>query len=79
MNDHSLNVWGKFSYTLEFAGFTLINQKYQSIEPNEQGWLWSQELGLYLGIYEEQLRYFTSDGELVLKPQESTIQERQEK
>ncbi|MGK7933953.1 MAG: Uma2 family endonuclease, partial [Microcystaceae cyanobacterium] len=66
-------------YTLEFAGFTLINNKYQPIEPNEQGWLLSKELGLYLGIYEDQLRYFTSDGELVLKSEESNLKERQEK
>ncbi|MGK7930609.1 MAG: Uma2 family endonuclease [Microcystaceae cyanobacterium] len=66
-------------YTLEFAGFTLINAQYQPIEPNDQGWLWSKELELYLGIYEDQLRYFTSDGELVLKPEEYTLKERQQK
>ncbi|MGK7933109.1 MAG: Uma2 family endonuclease [Microcystaceae cyanobacterium] len=66
-------------YTLEFQGFTLVNKKYQPIEPNEQGWLWSEQLGLYLGIYEDQLRYFTPDGGLVLKPEESTLKERQEK
>ncbi|MGK7931859.1 MAG: Uma2 family endonuclease [Microcystaceae cyanobacterium] len=66
-------------YTLEFQGFTLINKKYQPIEPNEQGWLWSEQLGLYLGIYENQLRYFTLDRELVPKPEESTIKERQGK
>ncbi|MGK7930129.1 MAG: Uma2 family endonuclease, partial [Microcystaceae cyanobacterium] len=58
-------------YTLEFQGFTLSNNKYQPIEPNEQGWLWSKELGLYLGIYKDQLRYFSPDGELVLKHEES--------
>ncbi|MGK7944175.1 MAG: Uma2 family endonuclease [Microcystaceae cyanobacterium] len=66
-------------YTLEFKGFTLIDNQYQPINPNEQGWLWSKELGLYLGIYEDELRYFTPDGELVLKPQEAAIQERQQK
>jgi Uma2 family endonuclease len=64
-------------FTLEFQGFTLIRGKYQPIEPNEQGWLWSEELELYLGIYEDQLRYFTSDGKLVPKPEESLIQEQQ--
>ncbi|MGK7930914.1 MAG: Uma2 family endonuclease [Microcystaceae cyanobacterium] len=64
-------------YTLEFAGFTLINEQYQPIDPNEQGWLWSKELGLYLGIYEKELRYFTSDGELVKRLEESLIQEQQ--
>ncbi|MGK7930454.1 MAG: Uma2 family endonuclease [Microcystaceae cyanobacterium] len=64
-------------YTLEFKGFTLINNKYQPIAPNEQGWLWSRELGLYLGIYEKELRYFTSDGEVVKRLEESLIQEQQ--
>jgi hypothetical protein len=34
---------------------------------NERGWLWSQQLGLYLGIYENQLRYFSEQGELALQ------------
>jgi Uma2 family endonuclease len=66
-------------YTLEFAGFTLMSGNYQPIEPNEQGWLWSEQLGLYLGIYEDKLRYFTSEGELVLTPEEAATEERQQK
>ncbi|MGK7930006.1 MAG: Uma2 family endonuclease [Microcystaceae cyanobacterium] len=66
-------------YTLEFQGFTLINTQYQPIEPNAQGWLWSKELGLYLGLYEKELRYLTPDGELVLKSEEYTLKERQQK
>ncbi|MFM7365543.1 MAG: Uma2 family endonuclease [Cuspidothrix sp.] len=58
-------------YTLEFAGFHLVDGKYQSIEPNEKGYLWSEQLGLYLGIYEGLLRYFTASGELVPTPEES--------
>ena len=34
--------------TLEFQGFQLMAGQYQVIEPNEKGWLWSQQLGLYL-------------------------------
>ncbi len=64
-------------YTLEFQGFTLISGKYQPIKPNDQGWLWSEQLQLYLGIYEEKLRYFTSDGELVPSPEEAAIKEKQ--
>ncbi|MGK7898180.1 MAG: Uma2 family endonuclease, partial [Xenococcus sp. (in: cyanobacteria)] len=37
------------------------------------------ELELYLGIYEDKLRYFTPAGELVQKPEESVLQERQQK
>ena len=66
-------------YTLEFKGFTLISGQYQPIEPNEQGWLWSEQLQLYLGIYEDKLRYFTSDGELVPSPEEAAIKEKQQK
>ncbi len=65
--------------SLEFKGFRLIEGKYEPIEANESGWLWSQELGLYLGIYEEKLRYFTPEGDLVPTPEESAEKERQEK
>lgn len=58
-------------YTLEFAGFKLTYRRYEEIIPNEQGWLWSDELQLYLGILGEQLRFFTSVGELVLTPEEA--------
>jgi Uma2 family endonuclease len=58
-------------YSLEFAGFYLIHGKYQPVEPNENGHLWSQELGLYLGIVQGLLRYFTSTGSLVPTPEES--------
>ena len=65
--------------TLEFEGFMLIGGQYQPIEPTEAGWLWSKQLGLYLGIFENQLRYFTPGKELVLTPKEAAIQERLEK
>ncbi|WP_017296226.1 Uma2 family endonuclease [Geminocystis herdmanii] len=64
-------------FTLEFQGFTLISGTYQAITPNEQGWLYSEQLELYLGLHEGKLRYFTPDGELVSTPEESAIQERQ--
>ena len=60
--------------TLEFKGFALIKGKYEEIKPNEQGWLYSSQLDLYLGIYEGKLRYFTVEGELVPTPDESAIQ-----
>ena len=60
--------------TLEFAGFHLMDGQYQELTPTSQGWLWSQQLGLYLGIYEGRLRFFTTDGQLVLQAEE---QERQ--
>ncbi len=58
-------------YTLEFAGFQLNYRQYVAIAPNEQGWLWSNELQLYLGVLNEQLRFFTPDGDLVPTPEEA--------
>ncbi|MFM6761267.1 MAG: Uma2 family endonuclease, partial [Microcystis panniformis] len=65
--------------TLELQGFRLIEGQYQAISANEQGCLWSEELGLYLGIFDRKLRYFTVDGQLVPTPQEAELQERQAK
>ncbi|NET59390.1 MAG: Uma2 family endonuclease [Symploca sp. SIO2E6] len=65
--------------TLEFEGFRLKGGKYQSIELNSQGWRWSEQLGLYLGVYEEQLRYFTEDGEIVPIPTEQLTVESRER
>ncbi len=63
--------------TLEFAGFILQQGKYQPIEPNKQGWLWSEQLELFLGVYQRQLRFFTPDGQLVPTPQEVAVMEKQ--
>ena len=62
-------------YTLEFAGFHLLDGKYQPLTANEKGHLWSQQLGLYLGVYNGLLRYFTREGILVPTPEESAEQE----
>ncbi len=66
-------------YTLEFAGFHLVDGKYEPIQQNESGYLWSHQLGLYLGVCHGQLRFFTTDGELVPTPEEVAESERQEK
>ena len=57
--------------TLEFKGFELVEGRYQELQPNEHGWLWSHQLGLYLGIYQSQLRFFTPEGKLVPTPEET--------
>ncbi|PLZ29995.1 hypothetical protein CBP10_13935, partial [Fischerella thermalis WC558] len=64
-------------HNLEFAGFILVGGTYQPIEPNPQGWLWSQQLNLFLGIYQEKLRFLTAAGELVPTPEEVAEQEKQ--
>ncbi|MGM3305443.1 Uma2 family endonuclease [Anabaena sp. WFMT] len=62
-------------HNLEFAGFVLLAGKYQPIEPNDQGWLWSQQLELFLGVDQNKLRFFTAEGELVPTPEEVAKQE----
>lgn len=56
--------------SLEFKGFQLMAGKYEEIAANEQGWLWSQQLELFLGIHDSQLRFFTPEGKLVPTPEE---------
>jgi Uma2 family endonuclease len=62
--------------SLEFKGFILQGGNYQPIQPTEEGYLESQQLGLYLGIYENQLRYFTLEKELVPTPKEAAMREK---
>ena len=73
------NYFGFDPNTLELQGFRLIDGQYQAISPNEQGYLWSEQLGLYLGIFDRKLRYFTANGQLVPTPQEAELQQRQAK
>jgi Uma2 family endonuclease len=61
-------------YSLEFQGFRLIGGVYEEIAPTEQGWRWSQQLDLYLGVVEEKLRFLTAKGELVPVPVEAALQ-----
>ncbi|TRU61927.1 MAG: Uma2 family endonuclease [Microcystis aeruginosa Ma_QC_C_20070823_S13] len=65
--------------SLELQGSRLIAGQYQAIAANENGYLWSEQLELYLGIFERKLRYFTPTGELVLTAAEAELQERQAK
>lgn len=60
---------------LEFKGFHLVEGQYQEIVADDRGWLWSQQLGFYLGIQENKLRFFTAEGELVLLPEEEMQQQ----
>ncbi|AFZ24037.1 hypothetical protein Cylst_1767 [Cylindrospermum stagnale PCC 7417] len=57
-------------HTLEFRGFRLMGGKYQLLEATAEGWLWSEELELFLGVYESKLRFFSSDKQLVATPEE---------
>jgi Uma2 family endonuclease len=66
-------------FTLEFKGFYLNNGEYEEIQPNDSGWFWSKQLQLFLGIHEQNLRFFTPEGELVPTPEESAQTEKQQR
>lgn len=61
----------------EFQGFQLSGGLYQPLSPNDQGWLWSQQLQLYLGVVNDQLRFLSPEGDLIPTPQEQARQEQQ--
>jgi len=65
--------------TLEFQGFHLVDGIYQEIPVNERGWRWSQQLELYLGVHNSQLRYFTPEGDLISTPEELALQAEQQR
>ncbi len=60
--------------SLEFQGWALLQGSYTQMTPNEQGWYWSQQLQLFLGIQERQLRFFTAEGKLVPTPEEAAAE-----
>lgn len=59
-----------------------LRGRYQEIQPDERGWLWSEELGLWLGAWHGRylarehtwLRFYHEDGSLVLLPDEAEKQ-----
>ncbi|MEA5502699.1 Uma2 family endonuclease [Halotia wernerae UHCC 0503] len=59
----------------ELQGFHLVDGKYQDLIPSADGWLWSQQLELYLGVESGKLRFFTSDGQMVMLPEEEANQQ----
>ena len=69
-----------------FQGWHLdANQRYQPLVPNEQGWLWCQTLGFWLGTWDGTidrepavwLRFYDETGNLVLLPEEAAQQQAQ--
>jgi Uma2 family endonuclease len=65
-------------YTGEFKGFHLVAGQYQELQPDERGWLWSEQLELYLGMEGYQLRFFSPAGELLPTPEEMAVQAQQQ-
>ncbi|NJL00455.1 MAG: hypothetical protein HC910_07745 [Spirulinaceae cyanobacterium SM2_1_0] len=69
-------------------GWRLANEGgYQDLAKDERGWLWCQELGLWLGAWQGELvretapwlRFYGADGSLVLLATEREQQERRQK
>ncbi len=51
--------------TLELAGFHLMDGQYRPLVPDADGRLWSEQMGLFLGLHEGKLRFFTPQGVLL--------------
>ena len=66
-------------------GFRLAGGVYRAIVPDGRGWLWSEQLGLYVGLWQGRMgdqnagwvRLYRPDGTPVPTPQERADQERQ--
>jgi Uma2 family endonuclease len=56
---------------MEFKGFRLVNDQYEEIQPTNAGWLWLDQLELFLGIHDRTLRLFTVTGEMLLFEEEA--------
>jgi Uma2 family endonuclease len=61
--------------SLEFRGYRLVGHEYQEIPTTSANQRWSEELGLYLGVEQGKLRYFTPSGQLIPTPQEAALQD----
>ncbi len=65
--------------TEELIGWRRSGKGYEPIQPNERGWLWSEQLELWLGRCDEEfqgvqavwLRFYTAEGQLVHLPAEA--------
>lgn len=64
----------------ELKGYRLTGAGYEEIAPNERGWLWSEQLGAWLGVWEGEyrgrrypwLRLWDANGQLVPTHEELT-------
>ena len=66
-------------------GWHFKNRRYEELVPNEQGRIWSEELQLWLGVWEgtveresgKWLRFYDTARQLVLLPEEAERQQRE--
>jgi Uma2 family endonuclease len=61
--------------TLELAGFRLADGVYRPILGDDRDWRYSEQLGLFLGVHDGQLRYFDKQGKLIPTAAETAQQE----
>jgi Uma2 family endonuclease len=54
-------------------GYGLQDGVYEAIAPNAEGRVWSEVLELYLGVWGNQVRFFTAEGCLVMSPEETAL------
>ncbi len=62
------------------------NQEYQALTSNERGWLWCQKLGLWVGTWSgtllretaQWLRFYDTDSNLILLPEEAAKKQLEE-
>jgi Uma2 family endonuclease len=65
--------------TQSLEGFRLVGGKYVPIPPNTHGHLWSEKLGMALGLHyhpefdSKVARYFDANGEMILVPDEEAL------
>lgn len=60
--------------SLELKGFHLTDGQYEDLLPTDEGWLWSKQLGLYLGVHEHKLRFFTPEKQIIPTAEEQLEQ-----
>ena len=68
-------VWFNPLEPTEWRGFRLRGNRYEEIAPDDHGRLWSEVLGLYLGVHEGWLRLYDRDGNLILTGDEAEAQQ----
>jgi hypothetical protein len=64
-------------FSHEFLGYGLQGMDYQEIEPDTDGRIYSAVTGLFLGVKDGWLRWFTAHGTVIPTLQELAEQERQ--
>ncbi|BCW96690.1 MAG: Uma2 family endonuclease [Fimbriimonadales bacterium] len=70
------------SWTGELGGYKLVGRNYEPIPPNERGWLWSEVLGAWVGVWKGAyrgrtypwLRLYDAEGNLLLTGDERAEQ-----